>query len=124
MDINYYKIIGVNKDASIKEIKSAYRLHSKKWHPDINHSSNAKSMMQKINEAYHWLLINHKPVIQDKYKKEESDQTESVRNEAQNADSTKEKWQNPYEKYKYDSDSMEQVYYWGARLGALMDGLI
>jgi curved DNA-binding protein len=34
--IDYYKILGVDKSASEKEIKSAYRKMARKHHPDLN----------------------------------------------------------------------------------------
>lgn len=52
MSKDYYKILGVSKDASAEEIKSAYRNLSKKWHPDLNHSPEAKDKFAEINEAY------------------------------------------------------------------------
>ena len=33
---DYYKLLGLNKDASDREIKKAYRTLSKKYHPDKN----------------------------------------------------------------------------------------
>ena len=52
MNKDYYKILGVDKDASQDEIRSAYRKLSKQWHPDLNHSPEAKDKFAEINEAY------------------------------------------------------------------------
>ncbi len=49
---DYYKILGISKQASALEIKSAYRTMSKKWHPDRNPNTDVTSIMQDINEAY------------------------------------------------------------------------
>ena len=49
---NYYDILHVTHNATQEEIKKAYRSLAKKWHPDINKSSNATEMMQLITEAY------------------------------------------------------------------------
>ncbi len=52
MSENYYDVLGVAKDASDADIKSAYRKLVKEFHPDTNKDENAQAMMQKINEAY------------------------------------------------------------------------
>lgn len=50
---NYYKILGVNKNATQKEIKSAYRKLARKYHPDVNPDNpNAQEQFKDINEAY------------------------------------------------------------------------
>jgi hypothetical protein len=49
---DYYKILGVDKDASDSQIKKAYREIAKKWHPDVNSSPEATQVFQKINNAY------------------------------------------------------------------------
>jgi DnaJ-class molecular chaperone len=51
---DYYKVLGVEKTAPEKDIKSAYRKLAKKWHPDAN-AGNAKVAEEKfkeISEAY------------------------------------------------------------------------
>jgi len=35
-DVDYYKVLGVDRDASEKDIKRQYRKLSKQWHPDKN----------------------------------------------------------------------------------------
>ncbi|MCL5433677.1 MAG: molecular chaperone DnaJ [Candidatus Marsarchaeota archaeon] len=51
-DNDYYKILGIKKDASIDEIKRKYRELALKYHPDRNKDKNAEENFKKINEAY------------------------------------------------------------------------
>lgn len=53
---NYYDILGVKKDASADEIKSAYRNMAKKYHPDLNKNNpEAAEKFKEVNEAYECL---------------------------------------------------------------------
>lgn len=50
-----YDILRISLNATLEEIKSAYRQRCMKYHPDVNSSTNNKScdeMMCKINEVY------------------------------------------------------------------------
>ena len=50
---DYYKILGVERKADEKEIKSAYRKLARKYHPDVNPGDKtAESKFKEISEAY------------------------------------------------------------------------
>ncbi len=52
---DYYKILDIVSDASLEEIKKAYRSQSMRWHPDKNPGTDTTAKMQDINEAYNIL---------------------------------------------------------------------
>src|SRR5437763_17168613 len=50
---DYYRILGVDRKADDKTIKSAYRKLARKYHPDVNKGQDAS--FKEINEAYEGL---------------------------------------------------------------------
>ena len=53
MGNEYYKVLGLAKNASEKEIKIAFRKLARKYHPDVNQNDDElKNKFLKINEAY------------------------------------------------------------------------
>ena len=66
-DKNYYDILGVGKDASPEDIKSAYRRLAKQYHPDINKDPGAGEKFKEINEAYECLSDPQKKSNYDQF---------------------------------------------------------
>jgi curved DNA-binding protein len=65
---DYYKILGVNRDASAAELKKAYRKMAQKHHPDLADEANkekAKAEFQKIQQAYDVLKDPEKRQLYD-----------------------------------------------------------
>ncbi|MBK6265955.1 J domain-containing protein [Marivirga sp. S37H4] len=69
--IDYYKVLGVDKNASVEEIKKAYRKLARKYHPDINpNDKEANRKFQQLNEANAVLSDPEKRKKYDKYGKD------------------------------------------------------
>lgn len=49
---DYYAILGVDKDASAKDIQKAFQLKARKLHPDINKEPDAEERFKEVSEAY------------------------------------------------------------------------
>lgn len=69
--VDYYKILGVDKNASGEEIKKAYRKLARKLHPDLNpNDRDANKKFQQVNEANEVLSDPEKRKKYDQYGKD------------------------------------------------------
>lgn len=57
--MNHYEVLGISQLANKGEVKDAYRKLVKKYHPDLNPSSDAAEKIRAINEAYEVLSEFH-----------------------------------------------------------------
>jgi molecular chaperone DnaJ len=65
---NYYDILGVNKGATEKDIKQAYRKLARKYHPDVNPGDkSAEAKFKEVNAAFEVLSDKEKRRKYDKY---------------------------------------------------------
>lgn len=69
--IDYYKVLGISKNATQEEVKKAYRKLARKHHPDLNqHDKEAEKRFQQINEANEVLSDPEKRKKYDQYGKD------------------------------------------------------
>lgn len=69
--IDYYKILGLSKTATDKDIKKAYRKLARKYHPDLNpKDAEAEKKFKQINEANEVLSDPEKRKKYDEYGKD------------------------------------------------------
>ncbi|MDR6225063.1 molecular chaperone DnaJ [Desmospora profundinema] len=64
---DYYKVLGVNRDASPEEIRKAYRKLARQYHPDVNKSPDAEQKFKEATEAYEVLRDSGKRANYDRF---------------------------------------------------------
>jgi len=98
---DYYSILGVNRNASEREIKQAYRRLARQYHPDVNPGGkSAEARFKEMNEAYE--------ILSDKEKRQKYDQFGD-------------QWQAPAWDF---SQGGTRVYFGEADLDSLFDDLL
>ena len=64
---DYYKILGINRDADEKAVKQAYRRLARKYHPDVSKEKNAEEKFKELQEAYEVLKDQDKRRAYDQF---------------------------------------------------------
>lgn len=98
--IDYYKILGVLKDASDSDIKKAYRKLALKYHPDKNDSEKAEDIFKQAAEAY--------SVLGDSAKRKEYDLSRIKRNRRGGGGMNFDDWVNDFSKDGFSGGSFER----------------
>ncbi|MCL2701444.1 MAG: DnaJ domain-containing protein [Phycisphaerae bacterium] len=64
---DYYEVLGVGRDATPSQIKSAYRKLARKFHPDVNKAADAADKFREATEAYEVLSDDKRRPMYDKF---------------------------------------------------------
>ncbi|MDR3477391.1 MAG: DnaJ C-terminal domain-containing protein [Gammaproteobacteria bacterium] len=62
---DYYKIMGLSRNATASDIKTAYRKLARKYHPDVSKEANAEAKFKEVGEAYEVLKDEQKRAAYD-----------------------------------------------------------
>ena len=68
-DRDYYDVLGVTRNATGAQIKSAYRKLARKYHPDVNKAPDAAEKFKELTEAYEVLSDSEKRRMYDQFGK-------------------------------------------------------
>ncbi len=68
--MDYYEILGVDRNATKDDLKKAFRTLARKYHPDVNKAPDAAEKFKEIGKAYETLSDDNKRQIYDRYGEE------------------------------------------------------
>ncbi|HEV7347089.1 J domain-containing protein [Telluribacter sp.] len=114
--VDYYQVLGIDKNATEKEIKNAYRKLARKYHPDVNpDDQEAHRKFQQVNEANEVLSDPEKRKKYDQYGKDwqHAEEYERMRRDRANGGQARGQWYSgggPTGDYSDFSDFFESMF--------------
>ena len=70
---DYYKILGIERNADADAIKQSYRRLARKFHPDVSKEPNAEEQFKNVQEAYEVLKDKEKRAAYDEFADKKAD---------------------------------------------------
>jgi molecular chaperone DnaJ len=64
---DYYEVLGIDRNATVDEVKKAFRKLAFKYHPDRNRNDGAEAKFKEVNEAYEVLSDSEKRAAYDRF---------------------------------------------------------
>ena len=127
---DYYETLGIKREASDAEIKSAYRKLARKYHPDINKDADAIKIFKKISTSYETLSDPEKRkkynILNGIFENQQANTKTSSQKAEENYREEKNRNSNPQQKQKEKTSKKEIKYnsfsiiktckYWFAKL--------
>lgn len=96
MMIDYYELLGIKKEATEQEIKTAYRQMAKKYHPDLNKNEEENKIIVSLNEAKETLLDEEKRKKYDRLLEEIAHAKQASSNKEETYKAKKEEYKETY----------------------------
>jgi DnaJ-domain-containing protein 1 len=112
----YYDTLEISQNASINEIKKAYKKLALKYHPDVNKATDANEKFIEINEAYEFLSDTNKRKIYDDLISSNNQNQENVNQEFEKWKKQAKEKAEKYSKTEYNNfkeniiDKITEVY--------------
>jgi curved DNA-binding protein len=114
---DYYKILGVDRSATEREIKQAYRRLARQHHPDVNPGDKtAEEKFKQINEAYE--------VLSDKDNRQKYDKYGDQWQYAEQFEQAQRQQQQQAPGWDFGGGGGQRVYYGEGDFGSLFDDLM
>lgn len=102
--MDYWKVLNLNKGASLENIKKAYRELAKKYHPDHNSSPQAADRFREIQTAYEYLEDHPYAETSDSFSDSYSKSYSSAKNNTSDGNSSSYR-RNYHERYRRNAYS-------------------
>jgi curved DNA-binding protein len=112
---DYYKVMGLSRDANEKDIKMAYRKLARKYHPDISKEPNAEEKFKELGEAYEVLKDPAKRTAYNNFGKQRQHEQQQQYSYNQHA-------QNDWQSAGIDPDILESIFGYGRQRQAPRSG--